>query len=245
MNEEFSDARLAAIYDLLNPWAADNEFYLSLPRPGDASVLDLGCGTGVLACAYARRGLAVVGVDPAQPMLSIARSRPRGDRVEWMEASAQTYRSDRRFDLVVMTGHVFQFFLTDEDVQGALSTVRRHLAEEGRVAFETRNPLARGWAQWTAARSFESVQVQGGGQVDAWTQVEAVEGDLVHYTMRYRFRRAGETLRSEGTLRFIGRTELERHCARAGLRIEALYGDWKRSPLASESPEMIVLASAR
>lgn len=73
-------------------------------------------------------------------MLAVARDRPHGDKVEWIEATAQAFRSPKRFDLVVMTGHAFQVFLTDEDVRAACLTMREHLAPGGRVVFETRNP---------------------------------------------------------------------------------------------------------
>ena len=40
-----------------------------------AHVLDLGCGTGLLACRIAEEGFAVTGVDPAEGMLRVARAR--------------------------------------------------------------------------------------------------------------------------------------------------------------------------
>jgi len=243
MSEEFNDPRLAALYDVLNPWAADSEFYFSLAS-GCPGVLDLGCGTGMLACACAERGHRVVGVDPASPMLDIARTRAYGDRVEWVESTAQAYRSDRRFDLIVMTGHVFQFFLTDEDVQAVLGTMRRHLADGGRVAFETRNPRRRAWANWTPERSFRTVEAAGIGKVGVWTEVNGADGDLVSYAMGFRVPGVEEALISPGTLRFLPKPALMEHLTRAGLRIDSLYGDWSRAPLSGESPEIIVVARA-
>ena len=42
MNEEFNDARLTSIYDAVNPWGEDEDFYLSLPRNGNVSIEPLG-----------------------------------------------------------------------------------------------------------------------------------------------------------------------------------------------------------
>ena len=61
----FDDALLASVYDDHNPWAASDEFYLGLAREIGGAVLDLGCGTGRLACRIAAAGLEVVGADPA------------------------------------------------------------------------------------------------------------------------------------------------------------------------------------
>src|SRR5271165_1559990 len=108
---DYQDAQVAEIYDLVNPWARDTEFYLSLAGARPCSVLDLGCGTGTLCCALAERGHWVTGVDPAGAMLAVGRRKPHAERVEWIECTAQSYKADRRFDLIVMTGHAFQILL--------------------------------------------------------------------------------------------------------------------------------------
>jgi len=69
----FDDAVLASIYDDLNPWGACDDFYLGLARESGRGVLDLGCGTGRLACRIAAEGCEVVGVEPAAGMLGVAR----------------------------------------------------------------------------------------------------------------------------------------------------------------------------
>jgi demethylmenaquinone methyltransferase/2-methoxy-6-polyprenyl-1,4-benzoquinol methylase len=59
--------------------------------PG-ARVLDVGCGTARLACALARRGASVLGIDTADAMLTTARHRVAaaalGERVELRRLSA-------------------------------------------------------------------------------------------------------------------------------------------------------------
>jgi len=129
---DYSDAQIAEIYDAVNPWAPDADFYLSLAGPGPSSVLDLGCGTGTLCCALAKRGHRVTGVDPAAEMLAVARRKPHAEQVEWVESSAQAYKSHRRYDLIVMTGHAFQILLTDADALAAFETMRGHLRGRGR-----------------------------------------------------------------------------------------------------------------
>src|SRR5579864_4477432 len=146
---DYQNPQIAEIYDLVNPRARDTDFYLSLAGLLPCSVLDLGCGTGTLCCALAERGHRVTGVDPAAAMLAVARRKPYAEQVEWVECSAQMYRSQHRFDLIVMTGHAFQILLTDADALAVLETMRSHLKESGRIAFETRNPRVDWAGEWS------------------------------------------------------------------------------------------------
>ena len=141
----FSDPRLAAVYDAFNPPGEDTAFYLRLAGTELKRILDVGCGTGHLACALAERGHAVTGLDPAAGMLAVARGRPGSNRVRWIQGDARSAVLGERFDLAIMTGHVFQVFLEDADVRAVLQTVRRHLAPGGRACLRNRNaPSANG-----------------------------------------------------------------------------------------------------
>ena len=72
----FEEPRLAEIYDELDPDRSDLDAYASLAGEFEAaSVLDVGCGTGTLACLLAGRGLKVIAVDPAAACLDVARSK--------------------------------------------------------------------------------------------------------------------------------------------------------------------------
>ena len=162
----YRDAALAQFYDLENGWAADFDFCLRLAENAK-SVLDLGCGTGELT-ARLGQGREVVGVDPAAAMLEVARQRPGGERVTWVEADARGLRLDRRFDLVLLTGHAFQVFLGDHDQRAVLATIARHLAPNGRFIFDSRNPAAEAWRGWQPENSRRAIAHAALGQVIAW-----------------------------------------------------------------------------
>ena len=238
----YEDPRLAAIYDALNPWAADTDFYLSLAPAQPARILDLGCGTGLLACAYANAGHSVVAVDPAAPMLALAREKPGSSRVSWIQADAQSYRSAQRFDLIVMTGHAFQVLLSDDAVQATLTGMRQHLAPHGRIVFETRNPNMQIWQHWQAEQSRRQITVDGIGTLEIWHELNSVDNELVRFSTHYHFAQDETTLSSTSTLRFLTLETLQDKLNQAGLAIETLYGDWYRAPFRADSPEIIVCA---
>ena len=79
---EFSDPRLVVIYDTVNPIAEYETFYLDLAaRLSASSIIDIGCGTGLLTCALAERGHRLIGVEPSKAMLEVAWRRTCGERV--------------------------------------------------------------------------------------------------------------------------------------------------------------------
>lgn len=241
--EEFSDPRLVELYDLLNPPGPDTTFFLSLPRPSDQSVLDVGCGTGLLAVEFARRGLDVTGADPASVMLNVARQRGGGSLVKWVASDAASLELESRFDLATMASHVFQFLLTDDDVAASLRNIRRHLAGGGRLAFDTRNPEAKAWSRWSRSNTLRSVVHPRLGTVGTWVEATDHTDGLVHFTIHYHFHSDGTTAASQNTLRFTPRDGVVAELEAAGFSIVDVYGDWDRSPFRRTSSEMIIVAS--
>jgi ubiquinone/menaquinone biosynthesis C-methylase UbiE len=236
---DYHNPQIAEIYDLVNPWAQDNDLYLSLAGVRPCSVLDLGCGTGTLSCALAESGHRVTGVDPSAAMLAVARRKPHAENVEWVESSAQSYRSDRRFDLIVMTGHAFQVLLTDSETLAVLQTMREHLKKGGRVAFETRNPRAN-WAAGWAARP-PLVHTSPSGQFVETLEITGEDGEFISFETSYRFPHA--TLTTNSTLRFPSREHVESLISRSGLAVHDVFGDWNAGAFEPErSREIIFIA---
>ncbi|HEU5399832.1 MAG TPA: class I SAM-dependent methyltransferase [Terriglobales bacterium] len=238
---DYSSAEIAGIYDVVNPWSEDLDFYLSLaPATGTCDVLDLGCGTGTLCSAFARRGHRVTGVDPAAAMLAIARSKPQAEQIEWVESSAQCYRSQRRFDLIVMTGHVFQTFLFDADALAALGSMRDHLKPNGKVAFETRNPPHNWVKEWTTRPPVP--RTLRGQQFNERLEIESHKDEFISFRTSYDFPHT--TLTTSSTLRFPSREHVEALIAQSGLSVREVFGDWDASPFDfATSREIIFIAT--
>ena len=237
----FSDPSLAALYDLFSPSELRSDFDFYLPFVMSArAVLDIGCGTGSLLRRARASGHAgrLCGLDPAAGMLDQARKR---SDIEWLRGDLASVRFDREFDFVVMTGHAFQVFVEDSDLQTALAAIRSALTNEGCFAFETRNPLVREWERWTPANAIEITDASG-SIVRMARQVETVEGDLVSFTHTFTSLRSDRPQVSRSTLRFLGADSLSAFLYEAGLKIEEQYGDWDRQPLTAMSPEIITFA---
>lgn len=238
----YDDHRLAAVYDPLNPPGADTDFHRAVIGTAPVSVLDMGCGTGSFAVDLARLGHRVTGADPATGMLDIARKRAGGDRVFWVASDAAGLDLPERFDRIVMTGHVFQVFLNDHAVSVALKNLRRHLAEGGKLSFETRKLSARDWLTWTPDETATTVSVAGIGDVGVHYQVTDVAGDIVTYETHFCFPDPAVAV-AESRLRFWEPEPLFALLRGAGFASIEAYGDWDGSTVSAHSPEIIVIAS--
>jgi ubiquinone/menaquinone biosynthesis C-methylase UbiE len=201
----------------------------------------MGCGTGRLAVALAERGHRVTGADPSAGMMRVARNRPGSERVRWIDSDAKSLALDTRFDLIFMTGNVFQVFLDDEEVRATLRTLRRHLASGGRLAFETRNPLVEEWRGWTPALTRETIDVPGVGKVEVHYDIAEAAGPFVTYETHYRFG-PDDVAIGRDTLRFMTQQELSAFLVEAGFTDVTWFGDWDRAPLTARSPEFVVVA---
>jgi len=239
----YSDAALVDFYDLVN--TGDIELRRCLALAGDArSVLDLGCGTGQLAAALVD-GRTVVGVDPAGAMLDVARRRPGGEKAEWIEADARMVRLGRKFDLIVLTGHAFQVFLTQEDQLAVLATIAAHLAPGGHFLFDSRNPTAEAWREWVPERSEEMIHHPRFGTVKGWYDSRMGVDGIVTYRTWYEVTATGQTLTAESRIAFPSKQDIAAGIEASGLVAENWFGDWEGGAWTPASREIIPFGRLR
>ena len=238
----FENEFFASLYDCFNAWSECDEFYFDQAVTAGGPVLDLGCGTGALACGLALNGLDVVGVDPSEAMLRTARSRDGGEKVVWMRSDAQSLHLAHRFNFICMTGHAFQQLLTDADALALFRTVAHHLKPHGRFIFETRNPAAQAWLSWTPQHPRPVVQSPEHGRVSLiYDAVFDPASGIVTITEHYRLLDQGAQRTGRNRIRFVSREHLADLLAEAGLAVVEWYGDWDGQSFSPTSREIIAL----
>jgi SAM-dependent methyltransferase len=215
----FNEPRLARIYDLVEGERDDLDPYLAMVSEfGARSVLDVGCGTGTFACLLAERGIATVGVDPADASLEVARAKPGAQRVRWLHGDA-TSLPELHVDLATMTGNTAQVFLTDEDWSATLRGIHAALRPSGHLVFEVRDPARRVWLQWNRETTYVTLDVPDVGRIESWIDVTEVDGDLMTYRRTYVIPADGTILTSDSTRRLRSRAEIDSSLESAGYSV--------------------------
>ena len=135
-------------YDLLyedKNYSKEVEFVSSIIRrhaPGARTVLDLGCGTGIHACAFAREGYEVTGLDRSPDMLAKARERQKqagsngSGSIDFLQGDIRDFKLTHRFDVVVVLFHVISYLSANCDLEAAFARIQEHLKPGGLLVFD-------------------------------------------------------------------------------------------------------------
>ncbi|MEH7886949.1 class I SAM-dependent methyltransferase [Bacillus sp. JJ1609] len=219
-DEIFENPRLAFIYDPFDPDRSDLDAYESMVNEfGASSVLDIGCGTGTFACGLAAKGIEVIGLEPAEASLKVAKTKHWSEGVKWIHGNAHDL-PPLKVDLVTMTANVAQVFLTDEEWKDTLQAIRGVLRPGGRLVFETRKPESQAWLEWNKENTYQRMDVPKCGIVEGWVDVIDVRDSLVSFRWTYVFENDGAVITSDSTLRFRSLEEITKSLREVELSVE-------------------------
>jgi SAM-dependent methyltransferase len=135
-------------YNLLyldKDYVGEAAYVLGLIRrhaPQASSLLDLGCGTGVHACEFARAGYDTLGLDRSENMLVQAREKQKrrdsGElgRVAFAQGDIRSFELSRTFDAIVALFHVISYLPTDDDLDATFGQIQKHLNPGGILIFD-------------------------------------------------------------------------------------------------------------
>jgi hypothetical protein len=122
------------------------------------------------------------------------------------------------------------------------TAIRSALTDDGRFAFETRNPPAQAWEHRPTDYTAEVTDADGGivrcGS-ETWAPVER---GIVRGSGTYTSPGWDRPLVRWSMPRFLDAATLSSFLPDAGLTIEEQFGDWTGQPLTDASPEIITCA---
>ncbi len=103
-------------------------------------MLNLGCGTGKHDFHFIQKGYGVTGVDLSAAMIAEANATLKqqypGAAASFVEGDVRTFRTDRKYDVVVSLFHVASYQVSNQDVLQMLETAEHHLEAGGLFIFD-------------------------------------------------------------------------------------------------------------
>lgn len=237
-------AEAARYYDL-NPNIPDDlEFYrLHVPSP-EASILELGCGTGRVLVPLAEKCAYIHGIDSSEAMVSLCRKKLAVSSIPDSRARVQVdditdVDLHRQFDLITAPFRVFQNLETDAQTDGFFHTVRRHLSSQGTCILNVFNPNRDADAMrtgWVSQDEIVRWEIELGNErivcSDKYTSIDA-EKLILYPELIYR-RFAGDELVDETILRIAMRCyypdEFEQIITDHGFTVLQRWGGYHGEP---------------
>ncbi|WP_353816996.1 hypothetical protein [Mesorhizobium sp.] len=119
-------------------------------------------------------------------------------------------------------------------------------APDGRFIFDTRNPVAQEWLEWTPERSQRELSHPELGTVRAWNDFrhDSATG-VVTYSTHYEMPGSGRVLSAESKIAVPTKESLAQMLDQTGLVVEEWLGNWRGEPYAPTSPEIIPIGRLR
>lgn len=225
---------------LFPPEPGEVAFWQQVIGPAPCSILELGAGSGALALPLAAAGHHVTALERSAAMRSAA---PPADRVEWVDASMESFELGRPFDRIGLFSSALQHLPTLDALIGCLTAARRHLAVDGRLLIDL--PLfdpetlaiPESAATWLA--SCEHPREGGRYELYAVTRYDPLRQlrrlRLLRRVAIDRFETVGDL-----TLRVIFPQELEALLRWSGFEIDSQWGGFDGAPLSAAARQLLL-----
>jgi len=229
--------RLSRVYDL--DWGRFAEQYLSLvDRTLDecgvnqARILDLACGTGVLAISLGCQGHIVHGIDISPDMVTVAKAKGVGKPNVSFEVGDMTrFRVQDEYDLITCTFDSLNYVLNVDDLEAMFIRVAASLKRSGRFVFDSNT------RQLYISIGEGSEKKELGGQpfVQKWGY-DPVRNEA---TTTFEFADGSKEIHRQ---RPYDLSELGPVLTEAGLRAVETWSRFDRSPYDTRSPRLFCVA---
>lgn len=241
MIEEVGKKMIPLVYDQVNGWGKDDEFFLALLKKINVkTIADLGCGTGRLTTHFAKADYQITAIDPNEEAIEYAKSKDYPGEVRWIIGDSTNLQTNA-FEAIIMTANVAQVFLTEESWENVVADAYRALKPGGHFIFDTRNPLAKAWEQWEkdTVPGFATDLVNG-EPLEIWTQYEGLVDDVFTFYETVKKARTGEVVIHE-KMQLIFRTQetIYESLKKADFSQIQVYGDWEFKQANSQTKSFI------
>ena len=252
---------LAELYDLVPGYIhrPDSDFYLQYATTATGRILELGCGTGRILLPIAEEGCRITGLDISEHMLARCRRKLQAktkdvqNRVQLVQSDMTGFALDDVFHLAIIPFRAFQHLVTVKDQLSCLRHIHRHLVPGGKLiidVFQVNPEIINNPRRTEETEDLAEFKLPDGRRLRRTHRMAAFHWAEQYNDVEMIYHLTdtnGTTSRFVHTFpfRYFFRYEMEHLLRLAGFELIELFGNFDKSPLNDNSPEMIFVAEKR
>ena len=123
------------MYQHIFDYDKEFDFYDTILKRKDChKILEVGCGSGMLARRFIKSGYDYLGLDLFNEMLDIARSEVKSDR--FIQGDMRSLTFNNQFDAVLITGRSIAYVLENNGILDTLNGIHKSLEDGGLLIFD-------------------------------------------------------------------------------------------------------------
>lgn len=250
---------LSEFYDVSNQDLKDVDFLVDYARKANGRTLELGCGTGRVLIPTALAGYEITGLDMSPFMLRKCRekinkqSKSVQERIALIPGNMVDFSIDETFSLVTIPFRTFQHLISTKEQKGCLRSIYEHLRPRGRLILDLFHPfLPRLYEPnyLDEMEDFSGRKLPDGREVSRTHRMRSVHHNQQYLEIENIYYVSSPDGRKERYIqsfpfRYFFRYEVEHLLELSGFKVLELFGDFDRSKLSSDSPEMMFVAEKK
>lgn len=182
------------------------------------SVLDVACGTGILASELYNRNFEVSGIDISEDMINIARENSKG--IDFQVSDMSEFTFDKKFQVITCAFDSINYLTCDVKLEKTLRNIFLHLDDNGVFIFDINTPTLYEERHFGVIdRSFDEIKLK----------------QILEYDKEYKIGKTTFDFGNDGsethTQKAYSADEMDKFLLESGFQIMSRYKDFKLSPV--------------
>lgn len=182
------------------------------------SVLDVACGTGILASELYNRNFEVSGINISEDMINIARENSKG--IDFQVSDMSEFTFDKKFQVITCAFDSINYLTCDVKLEKTLRNIFLHLDDNGVFIFDINTPTLYEERHFGVIdRSFDEIKLK----------------QILEYDKEYKIGKATFDFGNDGsethTQKAYSADEMDKFLLESGFQIMSRYKDFKLSPV--------------
>ena len=196
------------------------------------SILDVGCGTGILANELKKMNFEVSGMDISEDMINVAKETTT--EIEFIVADMRNFDMKKKFDMITCAFDAINYITTDEDMENAMSSIYNNLNENGFFIFDVNTPyLYEDKHFGVINRVFDNIHFKQILEYDKTTQIATTLFDFGNNELENHIQRAYSV------------EKMDEYLLKSGFEIVGRYKNFRMFPIEDRTYKLFYVAKKR